>query len=153
MKNFINVIIIIILVLSVAGCSKSYMRHGMNLPKPIDEKVYIEPLFRDAFDYYIYYYDEKTINKFFDMEGFEKVTGDNIDEIAGYMKDFKRRGKAYDVSYTYKYKSFLEEGDLYYLVDYYIDRYDENPLWEYQRYDLFYVDVSECILYVHHVSI
>ncbi|MBE5929054.1 MAG: hypothetical protein E7267_06765 [Lachnospiraceae bacterium] len=153
MKKFLNIGITIILVLSIMGCSQSNRLHGIHLPEPIDKKVYKNITFSDTVNYYIYYYDEKTINEFFGMEGFEKVTANNIDEITGYMKWFKRRAKACDEPYKYNYKSFLEEGDLYYLVDYLIDEYDDNPLLKYQRYNLFYVDVSECILYVLHVDI
>ena len=151
MKKFLNIGITIILVLSIMGCSQSNRLYGVHLPKPVDKKEYENFTFQDSFNYYIYYYDEKTINEFFDIEEFEEVTEDNIDEITVYMKFFKKRAKR--EPYKYNYKSFLEEGDFYYLVDYLIDKYDDYPHAKYHRYDLFYVDVSECILYVHHVNI
>ena len=147
MKYILYSGIIIILISSMIGCNQSYLRHGIKLPKAIDEKAYTATSFQDYFDYYKYYYDENTIKEFYEMSEFTEVTEANIDKISRYMNNIKEGIKLHELPCKYKYKSFLECGNLFYLVEY----REEGHNYPYQRYDLYYVDISECILHAHNI--
>ncbi len=131
----------------LTGCSSDY--HSINndvvLPTADDEVCYWEDSFQDYTHFCIYYYNQDSIHEFEEKEKFHEMTEDNCETAQSYIDDFISEVQGMDWIEKYDMEKILqaEPGDLFYLNI----RHNDMP---FESYDLYYVDMSECVLYFMH---
>lgn len=149
MKKAVITVMILSAILSLFGCDYHKLNHNISLPKYISDECYLGKGFRDNTDFCKYFYDEDSIIKFETHKKFKKVMDSDIENIKSYFENFSDRVKDESYyNYDFDFQSQIKEGDYFYIIDDGIT--DPEGLYRSVNYDVYYVDMSKCILYFIH---
>ena len=129
------------LVLMLTGCNGKMS----GMPKYETKECYFGKGFQDYTDYCKYFYNESTVNAFKTHLKYKKVMSFDIEEVKSYFEDFEEWVKFEDYyeKYDFDYSTQVKEGDYYYI-------FEKNGYAKYHNYDVYYVDMNNCILYYIH---
>ena len=152
MKN-ISLFIFLICVILLSGCDYHNTNNQISLPDYLDKECHWGEGFQDYTHYCKYFYDEESVKKFETHGKFEQVTRSDIENISSYFEDFDGRAIGADFydKYDFDYQSQIKEGDYFCIVTKEGKKAGDGVYGKFDSYDIYYVDMSECILYfIHH---
>lgn len=151
-KKVVIIFMILFTVLSLFGCNYYKKNHGITLPKYDIEECYWGEGFQDYTDYCKYVYNETSIKKFETHAKFEKVTDSDIENIKSYFEDFGERVKdeKYYDKYDFDFQSQIKTGDYFCIIAKEEIEVVEGVFDKFYNYNVYYVDMSKCILYFIH---
>ncbi len=94
----------------------------------------------------------KASAKFETHNNFTLVTESNIENIKSYFENFNGwvEHQSYYDNYDFYYQSQIKEGDYYYIVSKEGEKSGDSLYGKYDNYEVYYVDLSKCILYYIH---
>ncbi len=129
------------------GCGEAEL-----IPEYISKESYYGEGYQDYTDYCKYFYDEDSIQKFETHNNFTLVTESNIENIKSYFENFNGwvEHQSYYDNYDFYYQSQIKEGDYYYIVSKEGEKSGDSLYGKYDNYEVYYVDLSKCILYYIH---
>ena len=123
----------------------------LGMPKHKSKECYYGEGFRDYTDYCKYIYDEKSIAKFENHAKFKEVEETDIEFIKTHFvvfEDWIKDEEFYD-KYDFDYLSQIKLGDYFYIYNKNgNDVFSDDDI----NYDVYYVDMSKCILYFIHLN-
>ena len=130
--------------LMLFGCSSGKMS---GMPKYDKKECYYGDGAQDYTDYCKYFYNKDTIKQFENNTKFKKVSDSDLENIHSYFQDFKECIKEMEVykNFDFDYKRQVKEDDYFYIVS--KDGYDK-----FGYYDVYYVDMTNFILYFIHTN-
>ena len=138
--SFIPVIGVLLMLFSCNGSGRM-----SDMPKFDKKECHYEKGFQDYADFCKYFYNEDSVKQFETHDKFSKVSGSDIPQIQAYFEDFKERIQ--DTEYYEKFDfdclSQVKIDDCFYI-------YTKEGYEKFGYYDVYYVDMSKCMLYFIH---
>lgn len=126
----------------LVGCNSEKMS---DLPKYDKKECYYGDGTQDYLDYCKYFYNEDSIKEFKDNSKYKKASDSDTENILSYFKDFEESIKETAVykNFDFDYELQVKEGDYFCIVS--KDGYDK-----FGYYDIYYVDMTNYVLYYIH---
>ena len=140
------------ILLGLLGCDYHKLNNDVSLPKYDSEECYWGEGVQDYTDFCKYFYDENSVKSFETHNKFKQVTDSDIENIKSYFEDFQRwvEMENYYEKYDFEYQSQIKEGDYYCIVTKEGKKIGEGVYEKFDSYDVYYVDMSKCVLYFIH---
>ena len=151
--------LIITLIVSVFsfffGCSTE--RKMSDIPEYESKECYYGEGFQDYTDYCKYFYNSDSIKQFEYHDKFNIVTDSDIENIRSYFRDFEEfvKNQSYYDQYDFDCETQIKKDDYFYVFTKEGEkRENRNDIvyGKFQYYDVYYVDVENCVLYFIHSS-
>lgn len=135
-------------VLNLFGCSEK----EITLPKYMNNECYYGEGFQDYTDYCKYYYNEETITQFETHTQFEKVSNSDVENIKSYFEDFGEwvKNESYCDKYDFDIQSQIKKDDYFCIIIKEGDKIGDSVYGKFECYDVYYADMSKCVLYFVH---
>lgn len=144
MKKIVSVVTVLVALLMLAGCNAE----PAGIPKYLDKECYYGKGIQDYTDYCKFFYNEETVKEFATLSDYKQVADSDIEEIKGYFEDFygQAENQKYYDKVDFDYNTQVKQGDYFRIVT-------KEGYPEYGYYDIYYVDMTKCILYFVHSNI
>ncbi len=146
MRKVVIIMSILSMIFSLVGCNYHKTNNNVDLPKCSSEECYWGEG-KDYVDYCKYFYDENTIKKFDSISQFKIVSDADAEIIEVYLNDFilKASEEEHLSECDLGLDSLINVEDKFFLINY-GDK-------EFKHYTLYYLDISEKVLYYINVKI
>jgi len=147
-------VLVTLITLMLFGCSSHEMKM-LSMPKYKAKECYFSDGFQDYTDYCKYDYDEESIIEFIQDDRFKEVMDSDVANIIGYFANFSECViyEDYYEKYDFDNMSQIKEGDYFYIITKENEVIEGGAYGKYDNYDVYYVDMSKCVLYYIHTNI
>ena len=144
----------VLLSIGLIGCGYHQINNKISLPKYISEECCWGEGTQDYIDYCKYFYDENGIEEFETHKNFKKVIEADIEEIKSYFEHFSSSvaDQNYYEKYDFDFHSQIKERDYFCIVTKEGQKAGESVYGKFDNYNVYYVDISEGILYFIHLN-
>lgn len=157
-KYLIILLTILITVFTIFICAflflKNYDVNMQGMPKYDKSMCFYSDGFQDYTDYCKYFYNEISINEFKTHDNFKRLTEQDIESIKSYFENFSNWVVHTEYYNNYDFDiSNIKINDYYYIKDKEGQPIGESAYKKYDKYDVYYVDMENYILYFIHNNI